>query len=237
MDRWKFEWFVTYGRLYMPLANRLGDPFEGTAPRGEIEWWDQAIAEAATSEQKAILEHNKNFLARFRASFRDNIYYVSCWHMSAFENGAMWPAYTTSLESVAIRTTYRALQEALPSFVLLGMVRYIDYSCERLPSMNLFEAIMHKDQYYAFEREMRAVATPPAVPELGLDEFRADHFESENKPGVLVYAPTIDVGKLVHGVVLHPKATADFEQRMEHLCTANSLPRPERSRVIRTPMP
>jgi len=236
MDFWKFEWLVGEGRLYMPSASKLGDPFEGTAPHGEIAWWDNAISEAGTPEQRSVLTYNKDILSRFRASFREQMYYVSCWHMSAFESGAMWRAYATTAESVSVRTTYRALQEALPPFVMLGRVRYIDYRCDRLPSLNLFEAVTHKDRYYAFEQEVRAVALPPATPEMGLNEFQSAHFEASSEPGTLVYAPLIDVRRLVHAIVLHPNATADFEQEVEQFCVAHALPAPEKSKAVRVPL-
>lgn len=75
------------------------------------------------------------------------------------------------------------LRESLPTHVEMGVVRYIDYATARLPSMSMFEYIMHKDTYYGFEREVRAVATPPAVKELGLDDFKSHHFESEAAKG------------------------------------------------------
>ena len=40
----------------------------------------------------------------------------------------------------------------------MGVVRYIDYATGRPPSMNMIEYIMHKDTYYSFEQEVRAVA-------------------------------------------------------------------------------
>jgi hypothetical protein len=38
MDAGKFEWLVEHGRLFMPTAEQLGDPLEGTAPDGELRW-------------------------------------------------------------------------------------------------------------------------------------------------------------------------------------------------------
>lgn len=48
MDWPKFEWLVKNKRLFMPSASRLGDPFEGTTPKGELEWWKR---EAASTEE------------------------------------------------------------------------------------------------------------------------------------------------------------------------------------------
>jgi hypothetical protein len=167
--------------------------------------------------------------------FRDH-YYVGCWHMNPHENNAMWGCYTKKPESIAVRTTYAALREALPSYVEMGVVRYIDYATERLPTMNMFEYIMHKDTNYAFEREVRAVATPPAVEELGLSDFTSNLFESETVKGLHVYAPPVEIKKLVHGIVLHPEAPDAYVTAVRDFCDRNGIPPPELSRRTRKPV-
>lgn len=212
MDAVKFDWLVAHERLFMPSADRLGDPFEGTTPRGELAWWQREAANADTEEKRRIIEYNRDFLSRMAQKLR-NHYYVGCWHMNQHENSAMWGCYTTNPESVGIRTTYTALRAALPAYVEIGIVRYIDYATARLPSMNMFEYIMHKDSYYAFEQEVRAVAVPPAVKELGLEDFQDNQFELEAIKGFIVYAPPIDIRKLIHGIVLHPDAPRCIRQQ------------------------
>ncbi len=160
---------------------------------------------------RSIPLHQKS--GRTRTSRSQSPEYA-CWHMNPHENSAMWGYYTTSSEAVAVRTSYATLRAALPAYVEMGVVRYIDYATGRLPSMNMFEYIMHKDNYYGFEQEVRAVGTPPAVKELGLEDFTANHFELGEIPGFLVYAPPVDMGKLIHGVVLHPDASDTFTQKV-----------------------
>lgn len=236
MDIHKFQWLVVCQRLLMARADRLGDQLEGTRPRGDLDWWLREAANADSDQRRSIIEHNRQFLSRMARAFREQ-YYVSCWHMNEFENRAMWACYTPgTTEAVAIRTSYEALRACLPACVNMGMVRYIDYSNERLPTMNMFEYIMHKDSYYSYEREVRAVAFPPVVDEIGGADFHASHFESESEAGFLVYAPPVELGRLIHGVVLHPDATASFETTMIDLCAKNDLPRPEVSRRTHKPV-
>src|SRR6516165_4771459 len=64
MDASKFTWLVANGRLFMPRADRLGDPFEGTTPSGELEWWKREAANADTDESRGIIEYNRSFLSR-----------------------------------------------------------------------------------------------------------------------------------------------------------------------------
>jgi hypothetical protein len=235
MDACKFAWLVEHKRLFMPRADRLGDPLEGTTPAGELKWWQREATGADTDEMRRIIEHNRAFLSRMAKAFRDN-YYISCWHMNTHENHAMWGCYTKQPESVAITITYAALRASLPPYVDMGTVRYIDYASDRLPTMNMFEYIMHKDSYYGFESEVRAVAFPPAVDELGRADFLANRFESESDPGLQVFAPAVDPARLIKGVVLHPEASSAFEAEITALCLSKGLPRPERSRRNQTPV-
>ena len=231
----KFEWLVTSRRLLMPSADRLGDPWEGTTPKGELRWWRREAAAADSVEQSRVIDRNREFLSRMARGFR-NHYYVSCWHMNQHENHALWKSYTSQPEAVAIQTTYLALRKCLPTYVEMGMVRYIDYASDRLPTFNMFEYVMHKDIYYRFETEVRAVALPPAVDRLGRTHFLENHFESESSPGFVVYAPPIDVVSLVHEVVLHPDATSEFAERVADMCVQNGLPHPGSSRRTRQPV-
>jgi len=226
----KFKWLVDCGRLLMPNADRPGDPLEGTQPKGDREWWQSKVENAESEEKRRIIEHNRNLISRFAERFREDYYYVSCWHMNPVENYKMWKLYTTKPEAVAVKTTYVALKECLPSYLYLGMVRYINYETEPLPPrLNMFEYITHKDIQFSFEREVRAVASPPAVAELGLTHFNKNLFESETKSGFIAYAPQVDLKSLIHGVVLHPEAPSAFESEVIEMCTKNGLPRPDKS--------
>src|SRR6266481_9724072 len=127
----KFKWLLHCNRLFMPSADQLGDPLEGTTPEGDLMRWLRLAANAKSEEQRRIVEHNRAFLSHMAERFRSN-YYVSCWHVNSHENHAMWGCYTKRPESVAIKTTYDALRNCLPSYVEMGMIRYIDYATECL---------------------------------------------------------------------------------------------------------
>jgi hypothetical protein len=234
MDSEKFLWLVDCGRLLMPSADRLGDPLEGTTPAGDLEWWRRAALNAESEEHRRIIDYNRRFQSRWAKKLRSN-YYVSCWHMNQYENHAMWKCYTAKPSSVAVRTTYSALRDCLPNYVEMGLVRYIDYSTQRLPSMNMFEYVMHKEAYYEFEREVRAVVLQP-VGEAEAAHFHQSRYRSESDPDLVVYAPAVDLSCLIKGVVLHPDAPAVFESQIVQLCLENGLPIPEPSRVNRRPV-
>lgn len=234
MDSEKFLWLVNCSRLLMPSADRLGDPLEGTTPAGDLEWWRRAALNAESEEHRRVIDYNRRFQSQWAKKLRSN-YYVSCWHMNQHENRAMWKCYTAKHSAVAVRTIYSALCECLPAYAEMGIVRYIDYSTQRLPSMNMFEYVMHKEAYYEFEHEVRAVVLQP-VDEAEAAHFHKSHYRSENDSGFVVFAPAVDLSCLIKGVVLHPDAPADFENQIVRLCLENGLPQPEPSRASRRPV-
>lgn len=235
MDSSKFEWLLDNKRLFMPTADNLGDPLEGSTPPGQIDWWDREAENAETEEARGVIAHNRAFFAHFAQLFRDK-YYVSCWHMNAHENYSMWRCYTDTKEAVAVRTTYATLRKALPREAYMGLIRYIDYSTDRLPWGNMFEYIMHKDRYYGYEAEVRVVAVGPATKELGLNPFLKDHYCRTDDPSFLVYAPRVNPAELIHGIVLHPEAPEEFVIRISELCAERGLPGPTLSRGTAKPV-
>jgi hypothetical protein len=223
MDVRKFVWLVEWRRLYMPNVEQFADRLEGTTPAGHARWWQDQIAAAATEGDRAVLTRNAAFLEEFSNRLRGHLY-VSCWRMNDEVNESMWTEYTTSSEAVAVRTSYALLRNTLPKFVEIGCVRYVDYRTADLPSMNVLERISHKDLRFINERELRAVAIPPLVQELGQAQFEADLFEVEGMPDIRVYAPRIEPFMLINAIAPHPRATEAFINEMTHLCTANGLP-------------
>jgi hypothetical protein len=235
LDFDKFTWLVTERRLLMPAAERLGDKFEGTTPQGELDWWSDLAAKADSEEHRQVIEANRITLSQFARGFKGH-YYVSCWHMNQHENDAMWKAYTHGFRSIAIRTTFAALRACLPPYVDIGMVRYLDYATGRLPTLNLFQYITHKRIQLSFEQEIRAVAFGPMPDELGGTEFRAHLFVKDNDPNFRVYAPPIDIARLIQGVVVHPQATPEFIAEVTALCADHFLPPPVHSEMSREPV-
>lgn len=229
MDSDKFEWLLDHGRLFMPTADNLGDPREGSTPPGEIKWWEEQYQKAENDEQRSTIVHNRQFFSYFSEAFRSR-YYISCWHMNPYENYSMWRCYTKTKKAIAIRTTFSKLRKSLHESILIGTIRYIDYSNDRLPWGNIFEHIMHKDITFQYESELRAIATIPPTEELGLRDFLNDHFALTSNPSFRFYAPQIKLESLIDGVVLHPEASKSYAAKVRRLCKMNGLPAPTSSR-------
>ena len=228
MDFYKFELLLESNRLVFPRADKLGEPFEGTRPRGDIDWWKRKADEV--EQNKDVIKYNSKWMSDTAMYLKDK-YFVSCWHINEFENRFMWESYTKSEKSVAIQTTYSILSECTHSSIPTGLVRYIDYSKERLPSMNMFEFIMHKEIYFKDESEVRAVGFSLLASDKWEPHFKANYFELNNKPGFFCYAPEIDVQKMVKAVVLHPSISEDDQNKVSKLCTKYGVIQPKQSRV------
>lgn len=228
LTRHKFEWMVKEGRLFMANAAHLGDPLEGIQPVGESNYWQSLRDNSVSEEQRRTIEHNCQLISQFAAAFRTR-YYVSCWHLNDALNHDIWTLYADNPESVAIRTTLSKLRSALPAYVDIGMVRYINYAMDRLPTLNMLEYITHKNKIFEGEREVRAVAMHPIVEGLDQQHFRANHFEAENNPMFRVFAPPLKLSAVVDFVFVHPRAPGLFFEEVRSLCQEHDLPVPERA--------
>lgn len=223
MDVSKFVDVVEHSRLYMARADLLRDDHEGTTPLAELEHWRDLLECAETEEQRQIIRANREQLSEFAQIFRPT-YYVSCWHMAPDENVAMWDRYVQSNDAIAIGSTFVRLRSVLdPRVIEVGMIRYIDYDKQRLPSLNQLQLIMHKRHFFRDEREVRAVMwsmTP--------ERARVEPFLTPDGRGFLAQ---IDPKALIERVVLHPRIKSKSVSRIAALCSAVGLPAPRASRM------
>lgn len=227
----KFESLVATQTLYMARADLLGDAYEGTTPRGELAMWRQVADSAKDESERATAENNREQLSEYAEVFRQS-YYVSCWHMAEDENVAMWERYVKTPESVAIKTAYSLLRGQLQRMVVeMGVVRYIDYEKQALPSINLLERITHKRHFFRDEREVRAVVCAMDQGKVG-QTYIHPHLTPDRRG----FTPPIDTRQLIGAVVLHPEASDAFAARVSELCLASGLPAPTPSGLARPPI-
>lgn len=227
----KFESLVTTRRLYMRRADLFDkDQFEGTTPQGEIDFWAQRAANAATPEERATIEHNRAELAEYAEHFQRH-YFVNCWNMALDENVAMWERYTSGPESLVIRSRYSIFAKQLHyGCANVGKVTYINYSVDALPDMNMLHRIMHKRHFFRDEQEVRAVVCA-VCPE----EVKKQLIDPYMMPDGCGYAPPVNVKELIETVVLHPESTPVFTTKVAAFCAAHELPAPVQSAMASSP--
>lgn len=192
---------------------------------GEKLWWEREIADAPNQETAAVLKANYEKFGRWNEALRTQ-YFISCWNMEEHETYAMWRCYTKSRNSVAIRTTFQKLRSALPSSVLIGMVRYTDLSHLTAPSMNMLSYATTKLRYYSFEHEIRALRWALQMSE----EEEASNVISIGT--IVGYAPVVQLQDLIDAVFVHPQASKRFIAWTTEVCKRNGLPAPQVSGVL-----
>lgn len=153
MDFAKFVAMLDSEALFFTRADLLGDPFEGSITQTDKEdmqaGWEDFPPELA-----------KGISASVRRMPLD--YYISCWHMNDHESAAMWTIYAKSAGAVAVQSTYRRLRDCLPTHINIGVVRYADYSSERVYNRRVVEPFLHKRKSFEHEKELRALLLIPA---------------------------------------------------------------------------
>src|SRR5574341_1555783 len=135
MDFTKFVSMLENQGLFFSRADLIGDPFEGSYTRVNIERRKSTLP-GITDDEK--IEEFFRLLKEQRPYML-----LNCWHMNDQESAAMWKLYTKTNESIAIQSRYNLLRSVLPSKADIGVVHYIDYEKDFVPEGNALYAIMH----------------------------------------------------------------------------------------------
>ena len=216
MDLSKFLSALQTRSLWFSRADFLGDPLEGSVP----------LPRYAAEEARRASGDDQ--LSEWRRSMLTSAY-VSCWHANDGESAAMWSLYAKSDESICVQTTFGKLTSLLPPSFVGGMVRYIDYETEDLPSLNLFQALMHKRCSYAHEHEFRVIGWIRATGD-GSDVARALAGDSG-------LAWPIDPNEYLERVHVSPTAPAWFRGVVERAMQDHQLNADvQQSSLIRSPL-
>lgn len=210
MDLAKFVSILQMRSLFFTRANELGDPFEGSLTRMNVNIRDYILTHRATDDRLILyrdMTDEQIMLMNIQSSgfAKQSIQnmFVSCWHMNDHESAAMWSIYSNSNDSVCIRTTFARLCEHLPSYTYAGAVNYIDYNTDVIPAGNAFYPIMHKRNYFRHEQEVRAVCWELISAELGGDYIRSNATASG------LHIP-VDISSLIEAVHVNPTSQSWF---------------------------
>jgi hypothetical protein len=160
MDVSKFLDLALNSRFYMSTIadfNKSMDRFEGELTQSTREFLGKSIG------------NSEDYLKKIKQY--KNTVYALCWHQNSVENYLMWGAYTSHIDSVAIRTTFGKLKAELEKSVdLLNQnagssigslfrgtftdVNYVDET-HLDHTYNYYEYFSTKRKYYQGEQECR----------------------------------------------------------------------------------
>lgn len=150
LDFTKFTAMLSTAALHFARADTLGDPFEGSMSRANLDlradWYGE--------DHERITAHMSRLLPQRRMHT-----YINCWHMSDFESAAMWRLYLPEGRGVAVKSTFERFCQSLRTEerIYVGKVNYVDYDSDVIPESNTFYPFVHKQQSYGHERELRAL--------------------------------------------------------------------------------
>lgn len=208
----RFVWLLEKRALYFRRSDLFDDPYEGyyTEPMISQEYIDLRVAAIRQKipelDPVTFREHYLASLQWMKDHRKD--FFINCWHLNELESSAMWRIYAPVNEAVCIRSTYCNLSNALPTWVDVGLVRYLDYKRDFIDDGNIYHAVMSKRASFAHENEVRAVLWRQASDVRDNPEVR---FSGDDQGLVVGVEPT----ELISEVYLSPSSTLDFREAVE----------------------
>jgi len=241
MDLWKFYAMLKNQSLYFCRADKLGDKFEGSLPKKNIEEEIRNLERGFAEDGSDLVDTGRieNLKEKLRtdASLRNQAHrkhvFVNCWCRSCCESAAMWNLYIENKQGVAITSTIQKLKDNLnhdrSKKIYIGDVQYIDYSEDKIPDF-LFVQIhrfIHKMKSFSHENELRLLFGPKHSHEVSQEE----------NPCLGEYISIRDLNKLIDEVFIHPEAPRHFEEIVQTLVDKHGLNKKvQRTDLSETPL-
>lgn len=169
MNFQKFLSLLDKSALFFCRTDKLGDPFEGSYPKENVERrsvrYKKALDNLPTQLQpfRNVIEKGQKDHSEFLKMLRKHVY-VNSWHKNDYESAAMWRLYLKNNEGIAIQSTFNRLRQCFKEKVpdiYIGIVQYIDYKKDIVSEQNLFYPFLRKQKSFEHERELRAVIFHP----------------------------------------------------------------------------
>jgi len=235
MDFTKYVSMIKEGGLYFSRADLLGDPLEGSFPRSTIlsrrELYAPMVAELNARGDPVTADEFLEEIANLFQQARRAIF-VNCWHESEFESVAMWKLYSSSSESIAIKSSYGRLIEILDDSCFVGSIEYLDFQADTIDDWNAFSGIMHKRSAFQHEREVRALSWHQALSEaaarLGEDE-QVDVDLDRLPKGIW---KRLSLPDLIDGIYVSPASPVWFAELVESVSRRYELGIPVHRSVL-----
>ena len=133
--------------------------------------------------------------------------------MSNYESEGFWNRYGEGAGSIAMSTTVGQFIRALPEYVYVSGVRYIDYRITMFPLNNLFWTALHKRKEYEHEGEIRAFIW--AMGNNTPSEYLIGDPKTNDRMGI----PLDSDLKFINEVYFHPKMLPWLKETVKCICT------------------
>jgi hypothetical protein len=204
MDFTKFVDILEKSQLFFPMANRLGDHFEGSSTRIDVELRYKAVDSVLnkTTIDKIGRDRIPKAMSIYNRIFKSYIA-ISCWNIGDNESAALWKLYFTGTEGIAIQSTIRSLRKCLEKekkIIYIGEVKYIDYTNDITNSLSELRMFLYKRKNFEHEHEVRAITSFASIMD---NKLKAHTLEAGKMKG---YYVTLNPEILIENVFISPSS-------------------------------
>jgi tmRNA-binding protein len=191
VDFTKFISYLEKNALFFVRSDQLSDKYEGSFTEADAKLWEDKLKPETKLSQIEIYDMFRKFVN------------ISSWHINDNESAAMWEICLQSNEGVAIKSTFKRLKDSFiphkEDEILIGKVKYIDYTRDSIPKGNIFNPFLYKRKAFEHERELRAVIMKFAPQEETVEK----HILYVNPKWFGIHVKT-DLDVLINKIVVSP---------------------------------
>ncbi len=204
LDLTKFLSLLYKQSLFFCRLDKLEDQFEGTTAKKNYQWriesWKAfrrlGLSQTPLTDEEILIkvEEQYEFEKKLKA-----INCVSCWNKKSSESAALWKIYSDFGKGIVIKSSVKNIENALKvcsEQIRISEIKYIDYDNDLMPDGNLTFPIIHKNDAYSYEDEVRLIYE--IIPEFG---WVYDWTKEENQNGKYIQ---VDLNLLIDEIVIGP---------------------------------
>jgi len=203
IDIIKFLSLLTKNALFFCRLDKLEDKFEGTTAKKNfserVNWYSTVHHHTQTplTEDEVFTKVKQQYEIE---QIVKETNCISCWNKSTRESAALWKIYSDFGKGIMLKSSIKKIKEAFINSnedIRISEVKYINYENEIMPDGNLFFPIIHKQDAYSYENEVRLIHAVD-FPQIGKIY---DWSKEESDVGKYI---KVDVNTLIDEIVVGP---------------------------------
>lgn len=231
---------IQTSELFLTAGHLLGDPYEGSLSEATLREFEQmaaaqALAVVGVAGPGYDVEAAKAKLFRMMRGnyeWERQWTYANCWHMNEHESAAMWAAYGSRQDAIAIRSSVARLRKCLEPHrhppmgePILAAVHYVDFGREAIKTDVHMAAMLHKRKSFVHECEVRILVRDLPLEGEPCAGGRRQDMGREPVPGIRL---AVDLTELVEEIYVSPHAPAWLLEALTGLVRKYGLAAPVR---------
>jgi hypothetical protein len=203
IDVTKFLSLLSKKALFFCRLDKLEDQFEGMVAKRNYEYrvrWHKEtnhLMDRPFTEEEIIAEVEQMY--EYDKKVKE-VYCVCCWNKADKESAALWKIYSDFGKGIMIKSSVKNLIAAFnetPEDIRISEIGYLDYNQDLMRDGNTFFPIIHKQNAYDYEEEIRLIYSID-FPQIGKTY---DWSNEEIQEGKLL---TVDLTLLIDEIIIGP---------------------------------